>query len=197
MCYFTRFVACAIATAALVAQSGQDTAADIDRLVKAPDIHGGSIVGEIGAGDGALTVAIGKAVGDAGRVFSNELSKDRLAAIGKAVDEAGLKNVTTIEGAESETRFTDQCCDAIFMRDVYHHFSDPTAMNASIYRSLKPGGGASRSWTSVRLRVARAPIQPDAHATDTTASRPRRSSVSCELPGSKSCRRSSGPFDRS
>jgi ubiquinone/menaquinone biosynthesis C-methylase UbiE len=140
MRFLTRFVACAIATAALVAQSGQDTAADVDRLVKALDIHGGSVVGEIGAGDGALTVAIGKTVGDAGRVFSNELSKDRLAAIGKAVDEAGLKNVTTIEGAESETRFTDQCCDAIFMRDVYHHFSDPAAMNASIYRSLKPGG---------------------------------------------------------
>jgi SAM-dependent methyltransferase len=26
------------------------------------------------------------------------------------------------------------------MRNVYHHFGDPAAMNASIFRSLKPGG---------------------------------------------------------
>ncbi len=26
------------------------------------------------------------------------------------------------------------------MRDVYHHFTDPAAMNASVLASLKPGG---------------------------------------------------------
>ena len=30
--------------------------------------------------------------------------------------------------------------DAIFMRNVYHHFDDPAAMNASLRASLKPGG---------------------------------------------------------
>ena len=26
------------------------------------------------------------------------------------------------------------------MRNVYHHFGDPGAMNASLFKSLKPGG---------------------------------------------------------
>jgi SAM-dependent methyltransferase len=48
--------------------------------------------------------------------------------------------VTPIEGREAETNFPEACCDAIFMRNVYHHFGDPPAMNASILKSLKPGG---------------------------------------------------------
>jgi hypothetical protein len=35
--------------------------------------------------------------------------------------------------------FQDGCCDAIFVRDVHHHFDDPAAMNASLVMSLKPG----------------------------------------------------------
>jgi hypothetical protein len=30
----------------------------------------------------------------------------------------------------------DASCDAIFMRDLYHHFADPPTMNASLYRTL-------------------------------------------------------------
>ena len=54
---------------------------------------------------------------------------------------AELKNVTVVEGTAAQTNLPEQCCDAIFMRDVYHHFSDPAAMNASVLASLKPGGG--------------------------------------------------------
>jgi len=127
-------------TAQPSAQNAQQNAADAERLVTALDLHAGSIVGEIGAGDGALTVAIARTVGESGRVFSNEVSTDKVAGIARAVAAAGLANVTTIAGGETRTNFDERCCDAIFMRDVYHHFTDPAAMNASILASLKPGG---------------------------------------------------------
>jgi ubiquinone/menaquinone biosynthesis C-methylase UbiE len=138
--FVTPLVLASLATAVLVAQSAQENAADAERLIKVLDIHAGSSVGEIGAGDGALTIAMARAVGDAGRVFSNEFNRERLSAIGKAVESAGLKNVTTVEGRDAETNLAERCCDAIFMRSVYHHFADPAAMNASLFKSLKPGG---------------------------------------------------------
>jgi SAM-dependent methyltransferase len=32
------------------------------------------------------------------------------------------------------------CCDAIVLRRVYHHLSDPSAINASLLHALRPGG---------------------------------------------------------
>lgn len=127
-------------TCATVAGSTQQNAADTERLVRALGVRTGSVVGEVGAGSGELTLAMAEAVGPTGRVFSNELNKDRAAGIERAAEKAGLKHVTVVEGRPAETNFPDQCCDAIFMRNVYHHFGDPAAMNASLLQSLKPGG---------------------------------------------------------
>jgi len=124
----------------LAAQTAQDNAADTRRLVTALGIHAGSVVGEIGAGSGELTVAIAREVGPDGRVFSNELNAERRKEIEKSVAAAGLANVTIVEGAPSDANLPAACCDAIFMRNVYHHFADPPAMNATLLRALKPGG---------------------------------------------------------
>jgi len=136
----TPFVLATLAGLTVLAQSAQQNAADAERLIKALGLHAGSIVGEIGAGAGELTVAIAKVVGDDGRVFSNDLNKDRLKTIAAAAQKAGLGNITVVEGMEAATNLPDGCCDAIFMRDVYHHFRDPASMNASLLASLKPGG---------------------------------------------------------
>ena len=135
------FVLTVLAPAAARGQGADAIAADAARLVQALNIRVGSVVAEVGAGDGALTVAIARIVGEQGRVFSTELSK---ASLVKLVEieaaAADLKNVTVIEGTPARTNLPEQCCDAIFMRDVYHHFSEPPAMNASVLASLKPGG---------------------------------------------------------
>lgn len=124
----------------LAAQTAQDNAADTRRLVTALGIHAGSVVGEMGAGSGELTVAIAREVGPDGRVFSNELNAERRKEIEKAAVEAGVRNVTVVEGAANDAMLPAGCCDAIFMRNVYHHFADPPAMNATLLRALKPGG---------------------------------------------------------
>lgn len=129
-----------VAAPPAAAQNAAQNAADVERVVKALDLRPGAIVAELGAGDGALTVLIAGIVGDTGRVFSNEVSSDRVRQISRAVEGAGLKNVTVVTGQATDGNLPEQCCDAVFMRDVYHHFANPEAMNASIMKALKPGG---------------------------------------------------------
>ncbi|HEY6360713.1 MAG TPA: class I SAM-dependent methyltransferase, partial [Vicinamibacterales bacterium] len=76
----------------------------------------------------------------AGRVYSTELSRDRRQDISRAVVAAGLTNVTVVEAGERTTSLEPGCCDAIYMRRVYHHFTDVEAINDSLRAALKPGG---------------------------------------------------------
>jgi ubiquinone/menaquinone biosynthesis C-methylase UbiE len=124
----------------LRAQGAAENAADAAWFAQVLEIGEGAVVGEIGAGSGELTIAMARAVGPSGKVYSNELNKERFAALAGVAAKAGVTNVTPVEGRELETNFPAECCDAIFMRNVYHHFNDPAAMNASLFKSLKPGG---------------------------------------------------------
>jgi ubiquinone/menaquinone biosynthesis C-methylase UbiE len=118
----------------------QDDAADTARLIEVLEIRAGHHVADIGAGSGDLTVPIARHVTPAGHVYSTDINPQRLLEIRGAVTQAGLQNVSVIEGASSRTNVPAQCCHAIFIRHVYHHFGDPPLMNASLLESLKPGG---------------------------------------------------------
>jgi ubiquinone/menaquinone biosynthesis C-methylase UbiE len=118
----------------------QNNAADAAKLIDVLQLKPGSVVAEIGAGGGELTIALAKHVGASGRVYSNELGEDRVQRLRTAVEKGGVSNVEIVAGHESRANLPDGCCDAIFMRNVYHHFGDPAAMHASFLRALKPGG---------------------------------------------------------
>jgi ubiquinone/menaquinone biosynthesis C-methylase UbiE len=140
-----RFLAASFAALVLVAfvptfVFAQDNAADTAALIDVLQLKPGSYVAEIGAGGGELTVLISKVVGDSGRVYSSDLGADRVKQLRLAAEKSGVTNVQVIEGHETRTNLPDGCCDAVFMRNVYHHFGDPPAMNASILRALKPNG---------------------------------------------------------
>lgn len=129
----------AVCLGAAIAQQ-QDDAADASRLVEVLRLRAGSVVADIGAGGGELTLLLAGRVGPKGHVYATDINPERLREIRAAVAAAALVNVTVIEGGSSRTNLPDVCCDAIFMRHVYHHLGDPAAMNGSVRRSLKPGG---------------------------------------------------------
>lgn len=110
-----------------------------DRIFAALGVREGMTVGEIGAGGGELTIAVAKLAGKSGKVYTSELGDERVAGLEKAVKKSELPQITVVAGDPNETKFPEVCCDAIFMRNVYHHFADPAAMNASIFKSMKPG----------------------------------------------------------
>jgi predicted methyltransferase len=117
-----------------------DDAAEAQRLFDLMELKPGMTVAEIGGGGGAMTVEMAKRLGPEGRVYSSELSADRRADIRAAATRAKLANVTVIESGDSTANLPEGCCDAIFMRSVYHHFTHPEEMDRSLVAALKPGG---------------------------------------------------------
>jgi ubiquinone/menaquinone biosynthesis C-methylase UbiE len=122
------------------ATAQDEFATDAARLVTALKLHAGQTVADIGAGGGQLAIALAREVGPSGYVYATELDTNRLSDIAEAVRSAGLENVSIIEGHATRTNLPERCCDGLVLRRVYHHFSDPRLMNASMRQSLKPGG---------------------------------------------------------
>ena len=110
-----------------------------DRIFEAIALRPGITVCELGAGDGALSIAAARVVGAAGRVFTSELGDERVKTLRDNIAKSGLANITVVEGAPAATNLADGACDALFLRNVYHHFAEPAAMNAAIRSAVKPG----------------------------------------------------------
>src|SRR5271170_2287037 len=119
--------------------AAQDTyQEEADRLATLLNWHTGDVVAEIGAKKGQLTLAAAQRVGPAGKVYSTELDVDALTHLDELATKQ--KNIIVVKAAESETNLPAACCDSIFMRLVYHHLTRPAEIDASLFRSLKPGG---------------------------------------------------------
>jgi ubiquinone/menaquinone biosynthesis C-methylase UbiE len=113
---------------------------EIPKLAALMEWKPGSIVADIGAGDGSYAFAAAERVGATGRVFATEIDEEKLKALRAEVKKRDLQNVVVVESGEPQTNLPEACCDAIFLRRVYHHLTKPLEFDASLLRSLKPGG---------------------------------------------------------
>jgi SAM-dependent methyltransferase len=113
---------------------------EMPRLRQALALKAGMVIADVGAGKGELTLALADEVGPSGRVFSTEIDPARLRRLRETASAARLDNVTVVQAQSRETGLPAQCCDAIVLRRVYHHLGDPASVNASLLRSLRPGG---------------------------------------------------------
>lgn len=116
----------------------RSAAAEVPQLLKELALEPGMTVADVGAGFGAWTMAFAKILGPSGRVYATEVGAAQVESLRASAK--GLPNVTVIEGAERSTNLPAQCCDAILIRDVYHHLTQPAAVVGSLVAALKPGG---------------------------------------------------------
>lgn len=127
----------ATATGCLRAQS---YAQDVNWLIKVLDLKEGSRVADIGSGDGGQTLAIARYIGEKGHIFSTELGEESVEELREEIENSEMNNIDVLEAHPTHTNLPEECCDAIFMRRVYHHIAEPDLMNRSLFRTLKPGG---------------------------------------------------------
>lgn len=112
---------------------------EIPKLTELLALKPGTTVADVGAGFGAWTMALSKVVGAKGRVYATEIGASQLAALREIVRREQLTNVTVVEATPTDVNLPPGCCDAILIRDVYHHVTNPDQMVRGIAAALKPG----------------------------------------------------------
>jgi predicted methyltransferase len=126
--------------AGAVRQEREQAAREVPQLAELLALKPAMIVADVGAGGGAMAMTMAKWLGPLGRVYATDIGSQQLAEIRVAVAQGALPNVVVLEGAESSTNLPSGCCDAIFLRDVYHHLTRPHEFDDSLLAALKPGG---------------------------------------------------------
>jgi ubiquinone/menaquinone biosynthesis C-methylase UbiE len=123
----------------LAACRGQDTyQSEAQRLAPILKWQPGSVVADVGAGDGEMTLAVAERVGTTGRVYSTEIDDGKLARLQEMAGQH--QNITALKSAVDATNLPPAGCDSIILRRVYHHIVHPARFDASLFASLKPGG---------------------------------------------------------
>jgi ubiquinone/menaquinone biosynthesis C-methylase UbiE len=122
-----------------IAQERKSAETDAPKLVELLEVKPGMTIADVGTGGGAMAVVLGHWIGS-GRVYATDVTESSLRTTREYAKKEGLANVTVIEGGAASTNLPAACCDAIFLRNVYHHITEAEAFNRSLFESLKPGG---------------------------------------------------------
>jgi len=129
------------AAASLLLGLARASAADeIARLAKLMEWKAGTVVADIGAGDGRFSFETAQKVGPTGRVYATEIDPDKLKELRDEVKRRNLANVMVVTSKEADTGLAEGCCDAIFLRHVYHHLTKPEEFDARLVKALRMGG---------------------------------------------------------
>ena len=123
--------------------TAQRVSRETDRLAGILELRPTSNVADVGAGDGAYSLELASRVVTQGQVFATEIEQEDVANIRAEAVAAGLDNITVIQAGEGSSNLPAGCCDAIFLRGVYHHITKPAETNRSFRDALRPGGGCS------------------------------------------------------
>lgn len=124
---------------ALALETNGDERRELTRLAELTRWKEGTIVADIGAGDGMYSFLAAEKVGPSGRVYATEIDKDKLQGLQAEAAKRELKNIVVIEGSADDTKLPSSCCDTVFLRHVYHHLTQPKEFDRNLVRSLRPG----------------------------------------------------------
>lgn len=111
----------------------------VTKLLKNLDLQTSDVVADIGAGSGYHVFRMAPKLTD-GKVYAVDIQQEMLDVMQSKVEEDGVENVILIKGEEKTTNLPPNSVDKILMVDVYHEFSYPREMVASMKSALKPDG---------------------------------------------------------
>lgn len=113
---------------------------EADALGVALALRPGMRVADVGAGTGNVAEVLARLVGGTGRVYATEVSPERLSELAARKARRGLANVEIVATRDDDTGLVDASVDALYLRHVFHHLTDRSAMVQRLTRAVRPGG---------------------------------------------------------
>ena len=118
----------------------KDRATSVRTLVSHLGLGEGSVIADIGAGNGKDTWVFAEIVGETGKVFAEEIDQDKVKSLKDSAEKKNLAQVIAMLGSSVSPCLPPDSVDLVYMNRVYHHFAKPREMLRGIWRSLRPGG---------------------------------------------------------
>lgn len=109
-------------------------------VMDALDASAGSVVADVGAGNGYFTFHLAARVGPGGRVYAVDIRSDLVEGIRDRARRERLAQVQAVLGAEDNPHLPEGALDAALIVNAYHEMRDYDAMLTALFRALKPGG---------------------------------------------------------
>ncbi len=132
---------------------------NVEGALNAIGLKPGMTVAEVGAGTGYVALRMARRVGPSGKVYANDVQPEMLRLLRGNASKAGLANVVTVLGSETDPKLPLGQIDLIVLVDVYHEFSQPQKMLQGIRAALKPDGRLVQ--LEYRKEDPAVPILPD------------------------------------
>ena len=120
-------------------RSEREKEENVSKLIKNMRIKSNDVIADIGAGSGYHTFRMASLAPN-GLVYAVDIQTEMLMAIENKKTFSENSNIETILGTEKTVELPKNSVDKILMVDVYHEFSFPIEMIASMKSALKSNG---------------------------------------------------------
>jgi ubiquinone/menaquinone biosynthesis C-methylase UbiE len=114
----------------------------IDDVIARMTLNPGDVVADLGAGAGAFSVPIARAVGPKGKVYAVDIDRGLVDHIGRKATSAQLSHLTPILGTFTDPTLPAADVDVALFHDVLHHIEDRATYLVNSAKYLKRGGRA-------------------------------------------------------
>ena len=120
-------------------RSEREKEENVSKLIKNMRIKPNDVIADIGAGSGYHAFRMASLAPN-GLVYAVDIQTEMLMAIENKKTFSKISNIETILGTEKSVEIPINSVDKILMVDVYHEFSFPVEMIASMKSALKSNG---------------------------------------------------------
>lgn len=110
-----------------------------NKIIKSLVIQNGDIIADIGAGGGYFTLEFARKVGENGGVYAIDTSQKSLAFIENKSKKEMINNIKPVFANEYGFSLPEKA-DIFFLRNVFHHLSEPKEYLKNIKQFLKKDG---------------------------------------------------------